>query len=107
MPDEPQTPTPEGAITFWCQHQHADWPTNEQDYNFGEVSGGGVTATAVKHTDRTIAVSLSGPQGRTIEFRQPIPPCDQRGLFIAINWTPLAATLYLNGKQAETRSLGN
>jgi hypothetical protein len=92
----------EGTITFWLRHQHADWATNGHRYDLGRTYRSGVFVEAVKQPDRTIELSVSGPLGETFDMRSPIPPCDARGLFVAITWQGTKADLYLNGEHAQT-----
>ena len=97
----------EGSITFWCNHAHKDWATNRHSYDFGKVSGHGVSVTAIKHPDKIIEIIATGPLFERFQYQCPIPPCDERGLFVALTWKSENVNLYLNGKSVdEITSLG-
>lgn len=96
----------EGTITFVLEHEHQDWPTNDQGYKFGTIdTGQGVKAGAVKNPDKTLELRVSGPFGRQFHFHRPIPPCDERGLTVAITWKEPEVKLYLNGQEVETQNI--
>jgi Concanavalin A-like lectin/glucanases superfamily len=92
-----------GTITFWLRHEHADWATNDSGYKFGVIKKDGIEASAVKNPDRTISVSLAGPFDQRFNFQTAIPPCEERGLFVALTWDNKEVKLYLNGQPIETK----
>jgi hypothetical protein len=97
--------TPEGTITFWLKHQHPDWPSNSNGYYFGPFSHEDLSVKAVKHPDKTLELFVSGPSGRSFEFKHPVPECPPKGLMVVITWTPKEMKLYLNTKLTETRQI--
>lgn len=97
----------EGSITFWLTHEHKNWVTNNAGYNFGTFTESGISLQAIKHPDRTVEIVSTGPLASKLQFRCQIPPCDERGLFVAVTWNRGDVSLYLNGKPAdEMTSLG-
>lgn len=92
----------EGTITSWLRHQHDDWFSNANSYRFPPVTGEGVTVECVKHPDKTVEVTVAGTLGRDFKFRQVVPPCDDRGLHVAVTWKRPDVNLYLNGKLVES-----
>lgn len=87
-----------GSMTFWLRE--GNWLTDDSNHSLGEVASvlDVVDVHAKKNWDCTISLTVSGPFGQTFKFRRPIPPCDKRGLFVAITWADSKVTLYLNGK---------
>ena len=94
----------EGSMTFWLRHEHKDWATNNSSYNFGAVQTEDVSAKAVKHPDKSVEIKLLDPFNQSFSFRQPIPTCDDRGLFVALTWKDRQVKLYLNGNEVETQN---
>ena len=94
----------EGSIVFWCRCTTKDWTTDDQGYQFPTVYGANISATAVKHPDKTIQLTISGPFHQTFVFRQAIPKCHERGLFVALTWKDSAVNLYLNAVLTATAS---
>jgi hypothetical protein len=88
----------EGSITFWLRHADSDWSTNDKHYDFGNVIAGGHSVVAYKTTDLRISLTVSGPLGRTYALNQPLTPGNERGVFVALTWTPKEVILYLNSK---------
>ena len=93
----------EGTLMFWLKHEHKDWSTNSEGYDFGSIEKPGISAKAVKHPDKTIELNFSGPFGQ-LSFRPPVPKCDERGLQVAITWKGPEVKLYLNGQLVDTVS---
>jgi hypothetical protein len=91
----------EGTFMFWLKHEHKYWTTNTEGYDFGSIKKLGLSANAVKHPDKTIELKFSGPFGQ-LNFRRPIPKCDERGLQVAITWKDSEVLLYLNGQLVDT-----
>lgn len=95
----------EGSIVFGLSHEHKDWPTNSSGYNFPTIKQKDIVAETTKHPDKTIEMKLIGPFDKTFVFQNPIPPCDQRGLQVAMTWKDDKVELYLNGKPIETKTI--
>ena len=94
----------EGTITFWLRHEDEDWPINSNGYRFPTVTHDGISVEPVKLPDKTMEVRVYGLLGQALTFRNPIPPCDERGLFVVITWkAPEWVKLYFNGNPIETR----
>lgn len=95
----------EGSIVFELKHEHKDWSTNSSSYNFRGIEQGDISAEAKKHSDKTIEIKLTGPFDKTFVFKNPIPPCDQRGLHVAMTWKDEKVELYLNGKPEDSKTI--
>lgn len=93
--------TPDGTITFWATAKHPNGLTDSSVVRFPPLSHGSVRVTSVKNPDGKIAINIEGLHGRSFAFNEPIPPCDARGLFVVITWTPQRVTLNLNGQEAQ------
>ena len=94
-----------GSMVFELSHEHKDWPTNSSGYNFDIVQLQEISAKATKHSDKTVEIKLTGPFDKTFVFRRPIPPCDQRGLHVAMTWADNKVQLYLNGKPEDSKTV--
>jgi hypothetical protein len=95
----------EGSIVFWLNHEHKDWPTNSSGYNFDTVQNEDISAEVTKHPDKTVEIKLTGPFDKTFVFRRSIPPCDQRGLQVAMAWKDDNVQLYLNGNPEDSKTV--
>ena len=91
-----------GTMEVWLRHDHEDWATNSDGYDFGTFTKQGVTVSTAKHPDKTIEFDVDGPLAQHFNIRVVIPPCDERGLYVAMTWGQLEFTLYLNGQPAKT-----
>jgi len=87
----------EGTVTFWLRHADSDWSTNDKHYDFGDMNAGGHSVIVYKTTDRRISLTISGPLGRTFALNEPLTPGNERGVFVALTWSPKEVILYLNG----------
>jgi hypothetical protein len=92
----------EGTIPGWLRHPDGDWSTNEKHYDFDPINVKELSLIAYKTADRRISITISGPQGRTFTFNEPTVPADEKGLILAITWSPKELLLYLNGKPKAT-----
>jgi hypothetical protein len=90
----------EGTITAWLRHPDRDWSTNNKHYEFGIVNANEHSIIAYKTADCRLSLTISGPLGRTFTFNEATIPADERGLMIAVTWSPVEILLYLNGKAA-------
>ena len=96
-----------GSITFWLQHPNVGWTTDGHRYTFPPFHGPvGITVNAIKEPDATVTLQVAGPYARQFTFRQPIPPCRPKGLFVVVTWDNGEITLHLNAKQVEIRRVG-
>ena len=91
----------EGTISFWLEHAHLDWMTNSSGYNFGSVQGEGVEASAKKDGEGILSLHFQSSTG-TFDFRHAVPTDNQRGVHVAVTWSPQEVKLYLNGRMVET-----
>ena len=95
-----------GTIAFSIKHDHPDWATNDQSYNFGPFDTGlGLAVRAVKHPDKTLEISVAGPMGMTHAFRGPMPAVGPRGTMVGVTWKDNELKLYLNGKLGHTATI--
>lgn len=95
----------EGSMVFWLNHEHKDWATNSSGYNFGAIEQQEISAEAKKLPDKTIEIKIVGPFDKSFVFQRPIPPCDKRGLQVAITWNNNKVELYLNGQPEDSKTV--
>lgn len=88
----------EGTVSFWLRPERPGGLTDASVVRFPPVSHGSLRVTAVKNPDGKITITTDGLHGRTFTFSEPIPPCDERGLFVVVTWTTAKVELYFNGK---------
>ena len=50
----------EGTVEVWIRHDHEDWATNSDGYDFGTFTKEGVTVSTAKHPDKTIEFDVDG-----------------------------------------------
>ena len=94
----------EGSMTFWLRQENNNWLTNDSSYNFEPVRTDDVSVQAAKHSDGTVEIKCVGPYDQSFTFRQPIPVCDDRGMFVALTWEDRQVKLYLNGSEVESQN---
>ena len=94
----------EGTVDLWLTHEHEDWATNENGYDFGMYSQGTVIIESIKHPDKTIEVKLKGPFPKDIIFKEPIPHSDlPAALYVVVTWKD-EVKLYLNGELVASKA---
>jgi hypothetical protein len=96
----------EGTITGWLRHPDGDWSTNEKHYDFDPINSKELSLIAYKTADRRISITVSGPLGRIFTFNEPTVPANEKGLMLAVTWSPKELLLYLNGKPAARIDVG-
>jgi hypothetical protein len=92
-----------GIISAWLRSAAAGWANDDRGHDLGSAAVGDLIVKAVKEASGAVVIEVDGPLGRTFTFRRPLPPCDSRGLLVAVAWNQSAVHLYLNGKRAEQR----
>jgi hypothetical protein len=92
-----------GTASFWAKHDPEDWPTDPAGVVIGTLDKDGISMQAVKHQDKTVAVLLTGPYGKSFSFRAPFPPCGPKGLHVSVMWSNRRVVLYLNGKETQVQ----
>ena len=92
----------EGSLAFWLKHEHTDWTTNSHQYSFGTLVLRCTKVTSIKHPDCTLELDIDGPFAQSHNVRLGIPPCDERGLFLAITWQRPEIKIYFNGAISHT-----
>jgi hypothetical protein len=93
-----------GSITFWAKHEHPDWASNSNGYDFGSFTGEGITVKMTKHPNRSVTFDIDGPFAKSFHLESAMPDCGPKGLFVAITWENKSLNLYLNGQLVETVS---
>jgi hypothetical protein len=83
-------------------HEHSDWSTNSDGYNFPTLTQPDFTLRATKNPDRTISVWLTAPDG-DFDFCEPMPSVDELGLRVVVTWAKGEVILYLNEKLSKKR----
>ena len=91
-----------GVISFLLEHEDKDWTTNSQVYVFAPIIQQGITVLASKYPDMMLNIDVTGPLGKHINFMQPTPQDNERGVMVMIRWRPSQITLLLNGQRAAT-----
>lgn len=95
-----------GSVNAWLTHEHDNWPTNGNDYNFGPFQiEGNVHLHATKVADGTLTVLVDGPHGEVFKFVDRVPPDAKKAVMVTVTWNETSATLYLNGEAVQTRNL--
>ena len=95
----------EGTLGFRLNHEHQDWATNEDAYDFGMYTQGTVIMEAIKHSDKTIEIKLKGPFPNDIIFREPIPQSNPLPvLHVSVTWKDVDVKLFLNGKLVASKA---
>ena len=96
-----------GTVTFWLKHEHPDWDTNNNGYNFKHADDQtGITIEAQKRPDKTLAISLGGTIEKKALFLGPMPKVEKpKGLFVAVSWSKSKIQLYLNDKLVQDINL--
>ena len=94
-----------GTISFWVRHDHPDWATNNNGYDFSKTpsSETGVHVESMKNPNKTVTVIAYDGTGCAVEFTKTMPPVSTKGLFISLTWDWGKATLYLNGDSIEEK----
>lgn len=103
MPDLRQ----EGTLTAWLEHDHRDWFTNDDTYNFGPFDGGiGVTFSAVKRAPYRLDLQVDGALERSFSIATKAKPAKSPsgrwGVHIGLTWGRGMVRLYVNGKLAKS-----
>ncbi len=98
--------TPEGTISFWINHDHSDWATNDSGYNFGPFdTKQDLALRAIKHPDKTLEINVIGPLGAEHTLRGPMPVPGDKGIHVAVTWQGNELKLYLNGELTHTGTI--
>lgn len=89
MPDDDEKPkhpdlTTTGSVTFWLRAANPGAFTDASVGRFAPWSGHGIRVEVAKNPDATASVVIEGPHTKTYRMSAKIPPCDDRGLFVAI-----------------------
>lgn len=91
----------QGSIATRLQHGDRDWATNNQGYEFQEISTGRLKLRAVKHPDRTLEIELEGPLDRTSRFIAKLTNPGPAGVTVVFKWQKGTISFYLNGELSE------
>jgi hypothetical protein len=100
----PAAPLGNGAIAFWINHAHADWTVNNQNYKFGPIENDRASVSAFKKSDLSLEVRFMTPNfGHT--FSAAIPRPFEKGVHVAVTWTPEEIILRLNDRAVSSAPL--
>lgn len=97
----PQVPAA-GTVMFLVNHEHSDWQENTSGYDFGTFAQGMLKVRAIKHSDRTMLISVAGVGSSVLETRKPIPPTNQPGVMIGCTWNGSEFVFYLCGERVDS-----
>lgn len=95
----------EGSMTFALSHEHNDWTTNKNAYKFKPLSIEGIFIQPFKDPDCTFRISINGPLGHSLTFRQDISQIITPKLHVVLTWKDASVKLYLNGKLAKEKNV--
>jgi hypothetical protein len=94
-----------GTIAFRAGHEDADWLTNNKLYRFQSPTHSGISVEVVKHSDRTLEVTLAGTRQSDTAFRHIVPHGATYTLHVAVTWDGPDVKLYLEGSPIETKTI--
>ncbi|MFA5147316.1 MAG: hypothetical protein WC515_08070 [Candidatus Omnitrophota bacterium] len=92
----------EGSIVFQINHPHPDWCTNKDVYDFGLLKKGPLSIHLIKHSDKSMEISIDGLAGAVITTRKLIPTGTRPGVMVAFTWKTGEIVFYLNGEYVDT-----
>ena len=93
----PDTHLGSGVIAFWISHAQADWAVNNENYKFGPIENDNASVSAFKKSDLSLEVRfMTSNFGHT--FSATIPEPFEKGVHVAVTWTPEEITLRLNNR---------
>ena len=92
----------EGTISFWVKGRVSHWYLDAEGYTFEPIEMDGLHVSVTKHPDHTLEVVSKGIAPVPIVFRHTIPRCVEKGVNVAITWTPTEIKFYMNGDPIET-----
>ncbi len=88
-----------GTVAFVVTHQHPDWTSNGDGYDFGEVSKGPLRIKAFKHPDKTMELFVEGLGESHVTTRASIPNTNGGRVMVAITWDGREAIFYYCGER--------
>jgi len=91
----------EGSMTFTLSHELNDWTKNKNGYRFKPLSIEGILVQSFKGPDCSLRISINGPLGHSLTFRQDISGIATPKLNVVLTWKDASVKLYLNGKFAK------
>lgn len=94
----------EGSFTFNLSHEHKDWITNDNGYDFKSVTYKEIIASTKKNPDSNLILNLNGPLGFSTVFKQSIKDYKTDVIHVAVTWKGSAIKLYFNGEFIEETS---
>jgi len=91
--------TQEGTIAGWLQSEVEGWARDNKRHAFAPIEYSGIRLEIVKRTDRQLAVTVTGPFGRSFDFLARCPKPNEQGVHVAVTWGNSTVTLYVAGKR--------
>ena len=88
----------EGTFYFTLKTPDSDWATNNKEYDFGSIGGGGIGIVARKLPDYQLELTIDGPLNKQFVALAPIPQINDKGLRVHITWKKRHLNVYFNGK---------
>jgi len=95
----------EGTAAFTLSHEHGDWMANKHGYNFQPLYVKGILLQPFKDPDGTFRISINGPLGHSLTFRQDVSEITTPKLHVAVTWKDTSVKLYLNSQLATEKQI--
>jgi hypothetical protein len=89
--------TQEGTIFAQLRHDHRDWTTNSNGYDFGTISTGGASLRAVKEPTGILRLRLLSPSGSFAVIDHPLDDLAEDTVSVAASWNEDRARFYVGG----------
>jgi hypothetical protein len=93
-----------GTLGFLMYHEHPDWWSNNDGYNFGPYNFGPMIIKCTKTPDRILRIEVSPLFERTVSFECPIEEeaVKDGGIRVHINWGKPTVNLFLAAKLVQS-----
>lgn len=92
----------EGSIVFTLKNKQKDWITNNTGYRFQPLSLKDIYfIEVVKDLNKILRLSINGPLGHYLIFRQNVSSISTPELHVALTWKGSVVKLYLNSKPVQ------
>jgi hypothetical protein len=97
----------EGTIGFRIFHDHPDWSTNRNNYDFrgSPMSQDGVFLVVRKHADGYLEVIAMDTTTTNATFKTPVPQVRANRVHVIVTWQKGTDTLYLQGQPVQVVEL--
>ncbi len=87
----------QGTLSIWLTHAHADWVTNSDGYNFGQVSMAGVSLHAVKEPAGFLRLRFEKRSGVAATIEHVLQYSGVAAVHVAATWKGSHVRFYVDG----------